>query len=174
LSSTTDFRLSSFDPTRVESSGRFVGGNAYWKLHFVENVFRVIINSVLSVQIGPKWWTTAVDPKIRGRVESLKKDYLAQPWHTTPGPHDIYYVRLQDLSEIMRANSHLFLPILPEIDSWIARIEQLRLPRNIVCHMNFPNPADRKRIDVFWLDCKSLIGQLQVRMASKSWTLQIP
>lgn len=174
MSPATDFRLYSFDPSRVESSGKYVGRNIYWKLHFIENIFRVIINSVLSAQIGPEWWATAVDGKIRARAKRFKKDYLKRPWHTAPGSHNIYYVHLQDLNEIMRANSHLFLPVLPEIDSWIARIEQLRLPRNIVCHMNFPNPTDRKRIDVFWFDCKSLIGQLQATVVSKSWALQIP
>jgi hypothetical protein len=151
-----------------------VGGHVYWKLYFIENIFRVIINSVLSVQIGPDWWLTAVDPKIQARAENFKKDYLTRPWHTMPGSHGIYYVHLRDLNEIMRANSNLFLPIIPEIDAWIARIEQLRLPRNIVGHMNFPNQNDRKRVDVFCSDCESLVRQLKTEMASRSWALQIP
>jgi len=174
LSPAADFRLLTFDPARVETSGKFLGGNVYWKLYFVENIFRVIINSVLLAQIGPNWWLTAVDQKIRDRAQRFKLDYLARPWHTKPGSHDIYYIQLWDLNEIMRANSHLFLPIVSDVDSWIARIEQLRLPRNIVSHMNFPDRIDRKRIDVFYSDCMSLLQQLQTTMSAKSWPLQIP
>ena len=69
----------------------------------------------------------------------------------------------------MRANSNLFLPIIPEIDGWIARIEQLRLPRNVVAHMNFPSRTDQKRIDVFFEDSKVLVANLP-----KSLPLLVP
>jgi len=64
-----------------------------------------------------------------------------------PGRHDIYYVFLPDLNNIIRANSNLLLPVVPDIDNWMLRIEEIRLPRNIVGHMNFPNKPDRQRID---------------------------
>jgi hypothetical protein len=175
LSRATDFRLTSFDPIKVEFSGKFIGGRVYWKLYFVENVFRVIVNSVLLAQTGTKdWWLTAVDPRIQKNARDAKKKYLDRPWYTKPGEHDIYYIHLWELNEIMRANSNLFLPVIPDIDSWIARIEQLRLPRNIVCHMNFLNRVDRERIDVFCKDSMSLLDRLQTKMASLSWTLQVP
>lgn len=166
---TTDFRLYPFDPRRVEASGKFVGHHIYWKLYLLENIFRIIINSVLSVQIGPDWWDVAVDDKIRKRAVKFKKDYLRRPWYTKPGSHDIYYIYLRDLSEIMRANSNLFLPVIPDIDSWIARVEQILLPRNIVGHMNFPSETDQKRIDVFYSDSKILLTTLQT-----SLLLQVP
>lgn len=164
-----DFRPSPFESGRVEASGRFIGGRIYWKLYYVENIFRVIINSVLSVQIGPDWWKLAVDSKIKGKAQRFKQEYLIRPWHTAPGSHEIYYIHLSDLNEIMRANSHLFLPVIPEIDSWIAKIEQLRLPRNIVAHMNFPNKTDRQRISVFYEDSKILVANLPT-----SLSLRIP
>lgn len=135
----------------------------------MENIFRVIINSVLSAQIGTDWWKTAVDGTIQKKAQSFKNDYLTRPWHTTPGSHEIYYIHLRDLNEIMRANSNLFLPIIPEIDGWIARIEQLRLPRNVVAHMNFPSRTDQKRIDVFFEDSKVLVANLP-----KSLPLLVP
>lgn len=81
-----------------------------------------------------------------------------------PGSHDIYYVDLSDLNEIIRANSHLFLPVIPDIDAWMARIEQIRLPRNIVAHMNWPHATDRKRIDVFFADLQLLAQSLSAHL----------
>lgn len=58
------------------------------------------------------------------------------------------------------ANSNLFLPLIPDIDQWMARIEQIRLPRNVVAHMNWPSQTDRQRIDVFYNDVRSLAAHL--------------
>jgi len=171
MAQATDFRLRPFDSTRVEASGKFVGRSVYWKLYYIENAFRVIINSVLSVQIGPDWWDTAVDEKIRKDAERFKRDYLSRPWHAAPGSHGIYYVHLRDLVEIMRANSNLFLLIIPEIDQWMARIEQLRLPRNIVGHMNYPSHIDRQRINVIYADCRELVEWLR---SSGRVSFQVP
>ena len=167
---TVDFRSSAFKIPNVESSGKFVGSTTYWKIYAIENLFRVIIHSVLSVQIDSQWWTTAVHPRIQGQARRFRQDYLRRPWHTSPGSHDIYYTHLGDLNEIIRANSHLFLPLIPDVDRWIALIEQLRLPRNIVGHMNYPNRVDQKRVDVLHSDTRALIGHLE----GTGLTLQIP
>lgn len=158
---TSDFRQLAFKVPRVENSGKFVGKNAYWKIYTIENYFRIIIHSVLSAQIGSHWWDTAVDLRIQNRAQGFRQDYLKRPWHTTPGAHDIYYTYLTDLNEIIRANSHLFATLIADVDDWIARIAQLRLPRNIVGHMNYPSGVDRKRIDVFYSDIRALVRQLQ-------------
>jgi len=157
-----DFRAATFDLSRVDASGKEVGRNVYWKFYAVENVVRVIIHSVLSVQIGQGWWSTAVDTKLQGKATRFRGSYTQNPWHSSPGKHDIYYLDLVDLNEIIRANSHFFLPIIPKIDEWMARIEQVRLPRNVVAHMNWLTPTDRARIDVIHQDIKALaaiVGQ---------------
>ncbi len=156
----SDFRQFSFDVQRIQASGKHVGRNVYWKLYTIENLVRVFINSVLSIQISPRWWSTAVDPTIAGKATHVKSQYSSRPWHSQPGSHDIYFVFLPDLNEIIRANSHLFLPIVPDVDQWIARLEQVRIPRNIVGQMNWPSAIDQKRIDVLHSDLVSLITYL--------------
>ena len=160
MPSAKDFRSFAFDPKRVDAAGKNVGQNVYWKLYAIENLVRVIVHSVLGVQVGPTWWTLAVDPQIRGNVTRRMADYSNRPWHSTPGRHEVYYAFLSDLSKIIAANSHLFLPVIPDIDQWIARIEQVRLPRNIVGHMNWLTQTDRQRIDVVHADLKHLVDQL--------------
>lgn len=164
-----DFRLASFDVARVRVSGQNVGKTVYWKLYAIENVMRIIIHSVLSAQIGPNWWTTAVDTDLQGKAKRFQASYAARPWHSSPGTHDIYYLGLADLNEIVRANSNLFLPLIPEVNQWIARIEQVRLPRNVVAHMNWPHQIDRNRIDVVYADIQELATQL-----SSTFSLSIP
>lgn len=166
-----DFRTLMFDPSNVDASGRDVGRKTYWKLFAAENIVRVIVHSVLSVQIGPNWWATAADPKIQGTVTRVRADYAASPWHTQPGQHEVYYTFLTHLNEIIRANSNLFIPVIPDIDQWIARIEQVRLPRNVIGHMNWPSATDRQRIDVFYADIQALARQLA---QSSSVPLVIP
>ncbi len=156
-----DFRKFRFDRRRIDRCGKHIGRQIYWKLYVVENLVRSFIHSVLWVQINARWWDVAVDPKIRKRAQDLQQYYSQRPWHTLPGRHAIYYVFLSDLNNIIRANSNLFLPIVSDIDQWITRVEEIRLPRNIVGHMNFPNQADRQRIDAMYSDFVSLVGKIQ-------------
>lgn len=167
-----DFRtLTQFAQEAVDTSGKSVGTRVYWKLYVIENLYRIIIHSILSSQLSKSWWDIATNPKIRNKAESCKKKYLSKPWHTTPGPHDIYYVDLYDLNEIIRANSHIFSPVIHDIDRWIVELELIRLPRNVVAHMNFPSKTDRQRIDILYEDLKMLINSIQCQ---SKVILQIP
>lgn len=155
-----DFRTSAFDQLKVEASGKNIGSNVYWKLFAIENLVRVLVHSVLSDQVGPTWWNLVVDPAFQRKVSGRIRSYAARPWHTTPGNHDIYYTYLSDLNKIIGSSSHLFEFHIPDIDQWVARIEQVRTPRNVVGHMNWPNVVDRRRIDVFHSDIKALLDGL--------------
>lgn len=156
-----DFRsVKVFELSQIGVSGRDIGRHVYWKLYAIENMVRVIIHSVLSGQIDSNWWAKAAGLTLQKKAQGFREKYLSRPWHSVPGSHDIYYIDLLDLNEIIRANSHLFLPSIPDIDQWMARIEQIRLPRNVVAHMNWPNVTDRKRIDVFYEDLLVLATSL--------------
>src|SRR5690349_15101674 len=151
-----DFRKYDFSVGRINDSGKSVGRRVYWKLFAIENHVRIIVHSVLTAQISSDWWASATDPGLQGQVQARKAEYANQPWHTAPGQHEIYYTFLPDLTKIIAANSHLFLPIIPDIDQWVSRLEQVKVPRNIVGHMNWPSLTDRKRIDVCYNDIREL------------------
>lgn len=155
-----DFRGYAWDPSRVSASGRYLGRQVYWKLYSIENSARVLLHSVLTVQVGSDWWAVCVDPNIRGRIKTFQADYAGRPWHGTPGRHEIYYAHLTHLATILRTNSHLFTPFIPDVDEWILRIEQIRLPRNITGHMNWLGAIDKQRIDVFHSDFEALMAEL--------------
>lgn len=165
----SDYRVATFDVGRVHAAGRNLARQVYWKLYSIENLLRVLIHSVLVVEIGMDWWVVSANPRIQKRVRNLMSSYAQQPWHAAPGKHEIYYTFLPDLIEILRANRHLFLPVIPDIDQWVARIEQVRLPRNNVGHMNWIGTPDRRRIDVFHLDIQALMRHLAATL-----TLIIP
>ena len=159
-----DFWSYRFATPRIVRCGKFVGRGWYWKLYVVENILRIFIHSALSAQISPQWWDIAVDPEIRKNADRFKRQYAKKKaQHTLPGHHDIYYVFLSDLNKIILANSNLLLPVVPDIDQWIAKIEEIRTPRNLVGHMNFPDERDRRRIDQTHSRVASLISQLQAR-----------
>lgn len=155
-----DFRTSSFDIAKVEASGRDVGRKVYWQLYVIENLVRIIVHSVLTAQLHANWWSVAVNQGIQNTAQRFKNQHAKRPWHSVPGSHDIYYVFLSDLNEIIRANKHLFQTVIPDIDQWIVEIERVRLPRNIVGHMNWPTSTDRQRISVLCADIKVLTNQI--------------
>lgn len=164
-----DFRLKSFDSKNVDDSGKFLGKNIYWKLYSIENIFRVIIYSVLDGEtpIGRDWWVLFVNEDIRDKVERVKKPYLRRVWHSRQGNSGIYYVDLVDLNKIILDNKPLFEPIIPEIDKWIVNIEEIKLPRNIISHMNFPSKTDKGRIDILYNDFKVLINLIESKIGLK-------
>jgi hypothetical protein len=155
-----DFRNASFKPVRIDRCGRSVGSKLYWKLYAVENTIRIVINLVLTQQIGINWWNLAVDQDVVKQAARFRVHYAAKPKNANPGVHDIHLIFLSDLTEILRANSHQFLPIVTDTNNWIALLEAIRVPRNLVGHMNFPNAFDKAAIDTAYSQLPSLLNQL--------------
>ena len=155
-----DFKRYSYQPVRLERCGRDVASRVYWKLYAIENTVRIVIHSVLTAQVGPAWWTVAVDTKITAKAARFRASYARRPRNANPGASDIYLVFLTDLTEILRVNTHLFTPVIPDTNNWIALLEAIRLPRNLVGHMNFPNAYDRSQIDYAYLQLPTLIESL--------------
>lgn len=154
-----DFRLVDFDLPKVTVCGTFLGHRFYWKLYAFENIVRIVVHSVLSVEIGTSWWQLAVDRTIQRTVEALKAQYAKGK--SNPGKHQLYYVSLGDLNEIIRVNANLIRPYVLDIDDWLVRVEALRLPRNLIAHMNFPVGGDFKIIDELYTLSPSLISALR-------------
>jgi hypothetical protein len=155
-----DFRNFAFQSSRVDRCGRSIASRLYWKLYAIENTIRIVIHSVLTVQIDSNWWNVAVDGRTTTRVLAFRRGYAAKPKNAQPGTHDIYLVFLTDLAEIIRANSHLFTPIIRSTDQWIGILESIRVPRNLVGHMNYPNSFDKNAIDHAYSQLPSLVGEL--------------
>ncbi len=162
-----DFRQYTFNSSNIDSCGRYVGHQTYWKLYAIENLLRIVIHSVLSVQIPAGWWKFAVDGDIQREADRRRKNYLKKPGHNPLGSHDIYYAGLRDMNEILRANANLFYPVIPEMDEWLVAVEELRLNRNVVAHMNFPSRKEMKQIDKLYEDCRKLIEQIKTRVDLK-------
>lgn len=167
----SDFRNHAFTTKSVHVAGKEVGAKVYPKLYAIENLIRVVVHSVLMAQLGKDWWSLAADPKLRKNVEKLKASYGSRPWHSTPGKHEVYYLYLSDLTKILTTNGAQFVPHIPDIAQWTARLEQIRLPRNIVGHMNWLTETDRVRIDVCHADVEQLVEKLA---SDPQLTLTIP
>jgi|ERR1700722_7782475 len=155
-----DFRQFAFQPNRIVRCGRNVGAEVYWKLYAIENTIRIVLHSILSAQIHSNWWPVAVDQRIVGNAQRFRRSYTANPRNASPGTHDIHLVFLSDLTEIMRANNNLISRVVPTTNQWIVTLEGIRLPRNLVGHMNFPNAYDRNMIDAAYSQLPALLAHL--------------
>jgi hypothetical protein len=155
-----DFRNTAFKPDRIDRCGRHIASKSYWKLYAIENTLRIVINSVLTAQLSANWWSVAVDPDVVAKAAKFRKHYAARPQNASPGVGDIYLTFLTDLTNILRDNSHQFLPLVPSTNNWIAALESIRVPRNLVGHMNFPNAFDRAAIDSAYSQLPSLMNEL--------------
>lgn len=165
-----DFRNYSYKSDRIDRCARYVGSKLYWKRYAVENTVRIVIHSILSAQIGPDWWSVSVDKKILARATKFRADYTAKPKNAGPGVSDLHLVYLSDLTNILRVNNHLFAPIIPDTNNWIVTLEAIRLPRNLVGHMNFPNSYDRTSVDSAY----SQLPMLLKRLATSGIPILIP
>ena len=163
MSPKLDYRTVPFHTTRISDSGRYIGHSIYWKLYAIENIMRVIVHSVLNAQLGPTWWSVAVatDSETNRNVQRVKRNLARQSWRTSPGNHEIYFIFLPDLNKIISAHNHLFRPIIPDIDQWIVRLEQIKHSRNIVSHMNWLDTSDKHDIDIAYAELKSLVKDLK-------------
>ena len=157
-----DFRKHSFSSDRIGQCGRFVGSKLYWKLYAIENSFRIVIHSVLTAQMGVNWWALAVEPKVAKKAADRRAAYAARPSNASPGTSDIHLLYLSELTNILRASSHEFTRIVPDTNNWIITLESIRVPRNLVGHMNFPNAFDKAAIDSAYSQLPSLLGHLSV------------
>jgi hypothetical protein len=156
-----DFRTQPLAWNSISECGRYVGCRTYWRLYAIENILRIIAHSVLSVQINPAWLSVTLTHDQMKKIQKMKADYHSQPHRANPGNHDIYYLYLPQLTKIVSLQAGLFMPKIPDIDAWILRLESIRLPRNIVSHMNWPNAVDSQDIDALYLDLRRLYLRLQ-------------
>lgn len=143
-----DFRrTSTLAVDKVEMGGKYVGKKTYWRLYAIENLYRILIHSVLLAEFGTNWWATVTSKKKQKDIIKLQERYKNSPWPSSPGDHEIYYIYLSDLNKIVGENVERFRPVIQDIDDVILNIEKIGLSRNVIAHMNFPSRTDRERID---------------------------
>ncbi len=148
MSQVGDFRrTSTLAIDKIDMGGKYVGKKSYWRLYAIENLYRIIIHSVLLAEFGNNWWTTVTSRKKQKDIIKLQERYKNSPWPSFPGKHEIYYMYLPDLNKIVGENVGRFRPVIQDIDDVILNIEKIGLSRNVIAHMNFPNRTDRERID---------------------------
>jgi len=160
-----DFRNKPFSIQRINSTGKQIGDYSYPKLFFIENFLRIIINSVLSIQIGPNWWGSAASPNLQKSANRIRIKYqerqALRAGHALPGNHDIYYVYFPNLIEIIREHAHHFRLVISNIDNLIADVDVVVNGRNLVCHMNYPSEYDKRKITELQKTSLSVIDEIR-------------
>jgi hypothetical protein len=141
-----DFRLCRPSKIRIRECGVYLGEALYPRLYFTENATRIIVHSVLTVQLPPPWPAIAIDADTAREILRVRASYLANPRNASAGSHDVYFLFLPKLSRIVRTNIGHFQQVIPTAQAWVAALDNVRLPRNLVGHMNWPKSFDRAAI----------------------------
>lgn len=165
-----DYRTLPFRFKSISDSGKHLGRGLYWRIYALENGVRIIVHSILAAQLGTSWFALVADKKLKSKVLKVAGDYANHPVHATPGKHEIYYIFLPDLTKIISFNSNQFVPVIPDVNNWIIQLEGIRIPRNLVGHMNWPNPHDVGLIEAAYKDLKKIIQEVD----SKGIVIEIP
>lgn len=149
-----DFRNKSFsDISIVIDSAKYSGNRFYYKLFVIENLIRIIINTILINDYPlPDWWEHAVD----GR---LKKS-----WHGRSSHHGIYHVFLKELNTIMINNRNFIETYISDLDSLILEIENFNVSRRKIAHTKFLNSSDITQLDTLYDLTKRLTKELSNRL----------
>lgn len=157
----SDFRLASFDEKALLSYGKVLGRNYYWKVFASENILRIVINSVLSVQVDADWWLKVVDHDIVCDAKDVRQNYLSAIPSRDPGRHGIYCTYLSRLERILFKNRGSFIYYLPNVDDLIVSLNAVLLPRNLMGHMNHLTESDRRKIGELYGLCENAVDRLK-------------
>jgi hypothetical protein len=144
-----DYRNLNWNASVLTTYGKKLGKDYYWKIYVSENTIRLLIHSVLVIQVGPDWWDRVVHPKIQKSAAKNRENYSAERPPRSPGRHDIYCTYLWNLGKILFDNKGYFYTLIPNVEKIIIALEKIRLPRNLVGHMNVLKTKDKRAITYF-------------------------
>jgi hypothetical protein len=165
-----DYRAFPYNERTLLSYGNILGRQYYWKIYASENILRLIIHSILSVQINGEWWKGAVDPDIIKEATKVRNKYNNMYANKIP-KHDIYCIYLPMLERILADNYPKFEYYLPQIDELIISLNSVIIPRNLLGHMNTLDNIDRGKIGELYKIC---LKCLKILSETKNLVLKYP
>lgn len=114
----------------------------YPLLYVIENSMREVVQRVMRAKYGADWWNTALTSSkmlgVKRNAAQRQVGEMKMSWHQRRGSHDIDYIDLSELRDIILANQDDFFPdVLGDNRAWFEQFMRELLPsRNVVCHMN--------------------------------------
>lgn len=125
-----------------------------------ENTVREFIEKKLLEEKKADWWTKSVNPKIRQKAESRKKEESGVRWLTPRGTSLIYYTDFGDLVSIMGSDQNWkYFQIHIDNIEWAKQIiTTLEKSRNIIMHGGELAPTDIERVGIYIRDWISQVG----------------
>lgn len=154
-----DFRYKPFsDVSIIIDSGKYAGNRFYYKLFVIENLIRIIINTIMINDYPLRdWWAHAVDGGIK------------KSWHRRSRHHGIYHVFLKDLNTIIINNRIFIETYISDLDDLILTIENFNDTRRKIAHTKYLNTVDLNQLDKLY----NLTKRLTIELSSHL-TIVIP
>jgi len=131
-------------------------------LYVFENSARDIIARVLAANLGADWWDKVAYSEIRTEVKRRKAKEGEEAWHSKRGDNPLSYLDLDHLSDLVgkpKVWPH-FKEIFPR-DNWFsAVVDDLKVSRRVIAHMNPLTDDDIKQVEAGF---KRWVKQIRAR-----------
>ena len=109
----------------------------YELLYQIENSMRRFIVRILKAKHGHGWWDAKAPRGLRETAAKRMHDDSVNAWHQHRSSEPIYYLDLDQLPPIVRANQADFVPQFFATQEWFQHfVDELYRSRCVVSHMN--------------------------------------
>lgn len=134
----------------------------YPYFYVFENSVRNTIQRVMEKNYGQDWWNVKASNTLKKKVETRLAQEGKNRWHGKRGAHEINYVDIEDLADIITTNWQDFEKLFPS-QHWVkANIEVITLSRNVVAHNNPLADDDIESVKVRFREWTNQIKDIEV------------
>ena len=138
---------------RLGAAGRNLGSEVYPRLFLLENSIRCLISRRLS-KSASNWWDTLVPRAVQENVSRTMKREKRCPYRRPRGSSELSYANFSDLRDIILANGAHFRDVIPDMEWFKVKMDEVYMARNSLAHCVSLSNEDILRITVFFGDWK--------------------
>ncbi|BCX03855.1 MAG: hypothetical protein KatS3mg053_1793 [Candidatus Roseilinea sp.] len=139
-----------------------LGEEAYPQIVVLENSIRALIEQRLSA-ISANWWTDLVPASVRTSVQRTIDKEKRYPYREKRGQNPLVYCNFADLKEIVTANHSEFRDVIPDLEWFKTKMDEVYMARNNLAHSVLLTKDDMTRIALFYRDWARLLEAANIK-----------
>jgi len=139
-----------------------IGEEAYPQVVVLENSIRALIEKKLSA-IRTDWWKSLVPSSVQESVQRTIDKEKKYPYREKRGQNPLVYCNFADLKEIVIANHSEFCDVIPNLEWFKTKMDEVYMARNNLAHSVLLTKDDMTRIALFYRDWARLLEAAHIK-----------